>query len=79
MKNVEPNDERFFKYNQSSTASRESVGLLIGRLINKRTKGENSSLMRVVKHQHRMPKEAGDAASLQGLKARMDGALGNMV
>ncbi|KFR13064.1 hypothetical protein N306_05648, partial [Opisthocomus hoazin] len=35
--------------------------------------------MRVVKHWHRLPREAVDAPSLEVLKARLDGALGNLV
>ena len=34
---------------------------------------------RVVKHWHRLPKEAVDAPSLQALKARLDVALGSLV
>ncbi|KFR13863.1 hypothetical protein N306_00406, partial [Opisthocomus hoazin] len=35
--------------------------------------------MRVVKHQKRLPREAADAPSLEMLKARLDGALSNLV
>lgn len=35
--------------------------------------------MRVVRHWHRLPREAVDAPSLEVLKARLDGALGNLV
>ncbi|KFQ29167.1 hypothetical protein N332_03102, partial [Mesitornis unicolor] len=35
--------------------------------------------VRVVRHRHRLPREAVDAPSLQGFKARLDGALGNLV
>jgi len=35
--------------------------------------------MRVVKHWHRLPREAVDAPSLEVLKARLDGALSNLV
>ena len=34
---------------------------------------------RVVRHWHRLPSEAVDAPSLEVLKARLDGALGNLV
>ena len=34
--------------------------------------------MRVVRHWHRLPREAVAAPSLAGLKARLDGALSNM-
>jgi len=33
----------------------------------------------VVRCWHRLPREAGDALSLQVFKARLDGALGNLV
>jgi len=35
--------------------------------------------MRVVKHQHRSPREAVAAPSLEVFKARLDGALSNLV
>jgi len=35
--------------------------------------------MRVVKHWHRLPREAVDAPSLAVFKARLDGALSNLV
>ncbi|KFR11075.1 hypothetical protein N306_02481, partial [Opisthocomus hoazin] len=35
--------------------------------------------MRVVRHWHRCPREAVDAPSLEVLKARLDGALSNLV
>jgi len=35
--------------------------------------------MRVVKHWPRLPREAGAAPSLAGFKARLDGALSNLV
>ncbi|KFR11432.1 hypothetical protein N306_13406, partial [Opisthocomus hoazin] len=35
--------------------------------------------MRVVKHWHRLPREAVDAPYLEVLKARLDGALSNLV
>ena len=35
--------------------------------------------MRVVRHWHRLPSEAVDAPSLEVFKARLDGALGNLV
>ena len=35
--------------------------------------------MRVVRHGNRLPKEAVDALSLEVFKARLDGALGNLV
>ncbi|KFQ31375.1 hypothetical protein N332_14069, partial [Mesitornis unicolor] len=34
---------------------------------------------RVVRHWHRLPREAVDAPSLEGFKARLDRALGNLV
>jgi len=34
---------------------------------------------RVVRHWHRLPREVVDAPSLEVLKARLDGALGNLV
>ena len=35
--------------------------------------------VRVVRHWHRFPREAVAAPSLEGFKARLDGALGNLV
>ena len=35
--------------------------------------------MRVVKHWHRLPREAVDAPSLEVFKARLDGALSNLL
>ncbi|KFR08369.1 hypothetical protein N306_00063, partial [Opisthocomus hoazin] len=35
--------------------------------------------MRVVKHWHRLPREAVAAPSLEAFKARLDGALSNLV
>ncbi|KFR01774.1 hypothetical protein N306_06423, partial [Opisthocomus hoazin] len=35
--------------------------------------------MRVVKHWHRLPREAVEAPSLEAFKARLDGALSNLV
>ncbi|KFQ39429.1 hypothetical protein N332_02313, partial [Mesitornis unicolor] len=35
--------------------------------------------VRVVRHWHRLPREAVDAPSLEVFKARLDGALGNLV
>ncbi|GAB0205756.1 mitochondrial enolase superfamily member 1 [Grus japonensis] len=35
--------------------------------------------VRVVRHWHRLPREVGDAPSLEVFKARLDGALGNMI
>jgi len=35
--------------------------------------------MRVVKHWHRLPREAVDAPTLETFKARLDGALSNLV
>jgi len=37
------------------------------------------STERVVKYRNRLPQEAVDAPSLQELKARLDGALGNLI
>ncbi|KGL96349.1 hypothetical protein N301_05804, partial [Charadrius vociferus] len=34
---------------------------------------------RVVRHWNRLPREAGEAPSLEGFKARLDVALGNLV
>jgi len=35
--------------------------------------------MKVVKHWHRLPREAVDASSLKVFKARLDGALSNLI
>jgi len=35
--------------------------------------------LRVVKHWHRLPREVGDVPSLETLKARLDGALSNLI
>ncbi|KFM12389.1 hypothetical protein AS27_12261, partial [Aptenodytes forsteri] len=35
--------------------------------------------MRVVRHWHRLPREVGDAPSLEAFKAKLDGALSNLV
>ena len=35
--------------------------------------------MRVVKHWNRLPREVVDAPSLEAIKARLDGALSNLV
>jgi len=35
--------------------------------------------MRVVKHWNRLPRDAGEAPSLETFKARLDGALSNLV
>jgi len=35
--------------------------------------------MRVVKHWHRLPREVVDAPSLETFKARLDGALSNLI
>ncbi|KFO85772.1 hypothetical protein N320_12056, partial [Buceros rhinoceros silvestris] len=35
--------------------------------------------MRMVKHWHRLPREVVDAPSLETLKVRLDGALGNLI
>jgi len=35
--------------------------------------------MRVMRHWHRLPREAVDVASLEVFKARLDGALSNLV
>jgi len=40
---------------------------------------KKSFAMRVVKHWHRVPRKAVDAPSLAVFKARLDGALGNLV
>ncbi|KFO73164.1 hypothetical protein N303_10425, partial [Cuculus canorus] len=39
----------------------------------------NFFTMRVVKHWHRLPREAVDAPSLEVFKARLDGDLGSLV
>ncbi|KFR02272.1 hypothetical protein Y956_14336, partial [Nipponia nippon] len=36
-------------------------------------------MMRVVKHWNRLPREAVDAPSLETFKARLDGALSNLI
>ncbi|KFP16871.1 hypothetical protein Z169_07805, partial [Egretta garzetta] len=36
-------------------------------------------MMRVVRHWHRLPREAVDAPSLEAFKARLDRALSNLV
>ncbi|KFO13942.1 hypothetical protein N312_11393, partial [Balearica regulorum gibbericeps] len=36
-------------------------------------------IVRIVKHWNRLPREAVDAPSLEVFKARLDGALGNLV
>jgi len=40
---------------------------------------KNFFTMRVVKHWHRLPREVVDAPSLEMFKARLDGALSNLV
>ncbi|KFO71009.1 hypothetical protein N303_09198, partial [Cuculus canorus] len=40
---------------------------------------KNFFTMRVVRHWHRLPREAVDAPSLEVFKARLDGALGSLV
>ncbi|KFO88225.1 hypothetical protein N320_11324, partial [Buceros rhinoceros silvestris] len=35
--------------------------------------------VKVVKHWHRLPREVVDAPSLEPLKARLNGALGNLI
>ncbi|KFO73983.1 hypothetical protein N303_07488, partial [Cuculus canorus] len=40
---------------------------------------KNFFTMRVVRHWHRLPREAVAAPSLEGFKARLDGALGSLV
>jgi len=40
---------------------------------------KNFFTMRVVKHWHRLPREVGDAPSLETFKARLDGALSNLI
>ncbi|KFO76759.1 hypothetical protein N303_02946, partial [Cuculus canorus] len=40
---------------------------------------KNFFTMRVVRHWHRLPREAVDAPSLKVFKARLDGALGSLV
>ncbi|KFV06394.1 hypothetical protein N340_13197, partial [Tauraco erythrolophus] len=42
-------------------------------------RGKKFSTMRVVRHWHKLPREAVDAPSLEVFKARMDEALGNLV
>ncbi|KFO80343.1 hypothetical protein N303_02124, partial [Cuculus canorus] len=39
----------------------------------------NFFTMRVVRHWHRLPREAVDAPSLEVFKARLDGALGSLI
>ncbi|KFO76964.1 hypothetical protein N303_09353, partial [Cuculus canorus] len=39
----------------------------------------NFFTMRVVGHEHRLPREAVDAPSLEVFKARLDGALGSLI
>ncbi|KFO79923.1 hypothetical protein N303_15217, partial [Cuculus canorus] len=39
----------------------------------------NFFTMRVVRHWHRLPREAVDAPSLQVFKARLNGALGSLI
>ncbi|KFQ95849.1 hypothetical protein Y956_02459, partial [Nipponia nippon] len=40
---------------------------------------KNFFTMRVVKHWNRLPREAVDAPSLETFKARLDGALSNLI
>ncbi|KFV40515.1 hypothetical protein N341_11124, partial [Tyto alba] len=40
---------------------------------------EKPFTVRVVRHWHRVPREAVAAPSLEGFKARLDGALSNLV
>jgi len=40
---------------------------------------KNYFIMRMVRHWHRLPREAVDALSLETFKARLDGALSNLV
>ncbi|KFR13355.1 hypothetical protein N306_02535, partial [Opisthocomus hoazin] len=40
---------------------------------------KNFFMMRVVKHWNRLPKEVVEAPSLETFKARLDGALSNLV
>jgi len=40
---------------------------------------QNFFTMRVVRHWHRLPREVVDAPSLETFKARLDGALSNLV
>ncbi|KFO81387.1 hypothetical protein N303_01595, partial [Cuculus canorus] len=40
---------------------------------------KNFFTMRVVRHWHRLPREAVDAPSLEVFKARLDGASGSLV
>ncbi|KFM04935.1 hypothetical protein AS27_05179, partial [Aptenodytes forsteri] len=35
--------------------------------------------LRVVRHWHRLPREVGDAPSLETFKVRLDGALSNLI
>jgi len=35
--------------------------------------------VKVVRHWHRLPREVGDAPSLETFKARLDGALSNLI
>ena len=36
-------------------------------------------MVRVVKHWHRLPREVGDAPSLETFKVRLEGALSNLI
>ncbi|KFV54938.1 hypothetical protein N341_11893, partial [Tyto alba] len=40
---------------------------------------KKSFTVRMARHWHRFPREAVDAPSLEGFKARLDGALSNLV
>ena len=75
-------------------AYRKSGGVLVTRAWSDRTRGNGLKLkggifrldvrkkffmMRVVRHWNRLPREVVDAPSLEVLKARLDGALGNVV
>ncbi|KFO75761.1 hypothetical protein N303_00424, partial [Cuculus canorus] len=40
---------------------------------------KNFFTMRMVRHWHRLPREAVDASSLEAFKARLDGALGSLI